>query len=77
MKKYIFNTNINCAGCEKRVRPSLDELPQVKQWSVDTSQAHKPLSIWGEDMQAVEAVVAALEDLGFEAQLSHEEDQPS
>jgi hypothetical protein len=28
-------------------------------------------------MQAVEAVVAALEDLGFEAQLSHEEDQPS
>jgi copper chaperone len=40
-----FKTNINCSGCIAKVTPYLNETEGIKQWSVDTNNPNKILSI--------------------------------
>lgn len=45
IKVYQFKTNINCGGCIASVKPHLDKMEGVGQWSVDTANADKILTV--------------------------------
>jgi copper chaperone CopZ len=57
-----FKTNINCAGCRARVKPFLDEQRNIKEWSVNTENMDKVLTVKGTDLnksRIIEAVTLA------------------
>ena len=43
-----FKTNIRCDGCIAKVKPYLDELKEVKSWSVDLASPDRVLTVEGE-----------------------------
>lgn len=43
-----FKTNIRCDGCIAKVKPYLDELKEVKSWSVDLGSPDRVLTVEGE-----------------------------
>lgn len=40
-----FKTNINCGGCVEKVTPYLDETEGITNWSVDTNNPNKILTV--------------------------------
>lgn len=60
-----FKTNIKCAGCVQKVKPYLDKLPSVREWSVDLNSADKVLNIEGE--VEPEQVIHSLSLAGYKA----------
>ncbi len=66
-KTMKFKTNINCQGCVSGVKPHLDAADGISQWSVDTSNADKILSVESENMtpQEIENLV---KKAGFQAE---------
>ncbi len=67
MDKLRFKTNINCGNCVRSVTGFLNEVPEIKNWHVDTDNADKILTVEGEGLIAAQ-VVAAVEDAGFDAE---------
>ncbi|WP_400191901.1 heavy-metal-associated domain-containing protein [Hymenobacter sp. B81] len=67
MSTLRFKTNINCGGCIKAVTPTLNEVVGAGNWQVDTNSPDKILTVNTDELTAA-AVVAAVEDAGFEAQ---------
>ena len=67
MTTYQFKTNINCGSCVRSVTNFLNEVEGMEQWEVDTDNPDKILTVKG-DLKA-EAVVEALDDAGFDAEL--------
>lgn len=67
MKEYRFKTNINCGGCVAKVTPKLNENPDVKEWSVDTANPAKILTVKTDNLVAddVKGIVASA---GFKAE---------
>jgi len=69
METLKFKTNINCGGCIAAVTPSLNALPGVKDWKVDTANRDKVLSVEAEAGLSANEIIAALKSKGFQAQL--------
>ncbi len=67
MKKFQFKTNINCGGCVAKVTPVLDATKGISEWTVDTSQKEKVLTVATDSLSAGE-VIATVEKAGFKAQ---------
>ncbi len=65
MKTLRFKTNINCSNCVRAVTGFLNDVRSIQEWSVDTENPDKILTVKGEDVMA-EAVVEAVEEAGFE-----------
>lgn len=66
--ELTFKTTLKCGGCEAKVKPLLDELEQVKEWSVDLSVQPKTLTVKGDNIQASD-IIATIEKAGFKAEL--------
>ena len=67
MKKEQFKTNINCNSCIRSVTGFIDDVEGIQSWEVDTENPEKILTVEGEF--EVAALVEAIEDAGFDAQI--------
>lgn len=61
---FKFKTNINCAGCVAKVTPFLNKLNDRAQWSVDTAQTNKILTVNTSHVSEAE-IVATVQKAGF------------
>lgn len=68
MEKLKFKTNINCSGCVAKVTNQLNETVGEGNWSVDTVNPDKPLTITNTDTPA-EQVSAAIKKVAFKAEV--------
>jgi len=66
--KLQFKTNINCGNCVRTVTGFLNEVEGMEKWEVDTNNPDKILTVEGNEV-AVEAVVAAVEEAGFDIEV--------
>ncbi len=64
-----YRTTLNCGNCLAAARPALDALG-AESWSVDLEVPERILTVSGD--VAPEAVAAALDEAGFEAELLDE-----
>ncbi|MEH0154707.1 hypothetical protein V6R21_11250 [Limibacter armeniacum] len=66
MKTLKFKTNINCGNCIKSVTPTLNEEFAIINWSVDTDNPDKVLTVEGEEGElTAELVMDAIKKAGF------------
>ena len=65
MKTLKFSTNINCGNCIRTISPFLNETEGIINWSVDTDDPDKILTVEGEDISA-STVIDTVEDAGFD-----------
>ncbi len=63
-KTLQFKTNINCGGCVAAVKPALDNAEGICEWSVDTNNKDKVLTIESNGTTA-EQVVDIIQKKGF------------
>ncbi|MEO8111704.1 MAG: heavy-metal-associated domain-containing protein [Ginsengibacter sp.] len=66
MKKYQFNTNINCGGCIATVTPHLNANDKIKHWEVDTQNPKKVLTVETDDLSP-EAITEIVNKAGYKA----------
>lgn len=66
MKELKFKTNINCGGCVAKVTPALDTAEGVCEWSVDTTNRDKVLTV-KTDSLSISEVISTVEKAGFSA----------
>lgn len=59
-----FQTNLNCGSCVAKVKPFLDSESSVTEWSVDTTDARKVLTVHGEHLNP-ETIKARVAESGF------------
>jgi copper chaperone len=56
MKTLKFKTNIKCGGCIAAVTPNLNASETVSNWSVDTTNPNKILTVEGENLSEAEVI---------------------
>lgn len=66
MHTIQFKTNIKCGGCVATVTPYLNEISN--QWSVDTDNPDKILSIETEESVNPKEVIEVLDSAGYKAE---------
>lgn len=66
-KEYKFKTNINCGGCVSSVKPHLDKASGITEWSVDTDNKDKILTVKTSEMSK-DDVVNLIQNSGFKAE---------
>ena len=71
MERLKFKTNINCSGCVAKVTNQLNETVGEGNWSVDTNNPGKPLTVINTDKTA-DQVSAAIKKVGFKAEVVEE-----
>lgn len=54
--KSQFKTNINCGGCEAKIKPHLDNLNGICHWEVDLANRDKVLTVESEGITSDEIV---------------------
>ena len=62
-----FKTNIKCSGCVAQVTPALNETVGNNNWTVDTTNPEKILTVSGENANK-DQIKKALEKTGFRAE---------
>ncbi|WP_461788378.1 heavy-metal-associated domain-containing protein [Pedobacter sp.] len=67
MDTLKFKTTINCGACVAKVTPILNEQESVKNWSVDTANPQKILTVEGENIDEAE-LVQSLSRIGYKAE---------
>lgn len=67
METLKFKTTINCGACVAKVTPILNEQENLKNWSVDTENADKILTVEGENIDEAE-LVQSLSRIGYKAE---------
>ncbi len=65
MKIVKFKTNINCGSCIKSVTPFLNEVDNLDEWKVDTTNPDKILEVELDDNDE-KTVIEAVKKAGFE-----------
>lgn len=65
MSTLHFKTTINCGNCVQRISPFLDEINEIKSWSVDTTNDDKILTVESDTMKAAQ-IIEVIEDAGFD-----------
>lgn len=68
MEIYKFKTSINCGGCIATVTPHLNQVKGIVNWSVDTANPLKVLTVESEDIEP-EVIVETLKAAGYKAEL--------
>lgn len=68
MKVLKFKTNLKCGGCVAKVKTQLDEVKEIKSWSVDLSSPDRILTVDTESDSAY-VVTKILQDAGYNAEL--------
>jgi copper chaperone CopZ len=61
-----FKTNLNCESCVAAVKPFLDDVPNIRDWEVDTATSDKILTVTGDSI-SLDSVTAAVAKAGFVA----------
>ncbi len=56
MKTLKFKTNIKCGGCIAAVTPHLNTAETISNWSVDTANPNKILTVNGENPSEAEVI---------------------
>ena len=64
MKKYIYKTNINCNGCITAVTPKLSATDGIINWSVDTDNPDKILTVEVDHIES-QVVEEAVQKAGY------------
>lgn len=64
MSQFTFKTNIKCGGCIATVKPHLDKLTGINNWSVDISTPDKLLTIDTEEVSTDE-ICKTIENAGY------------
>lgn len=67
MNNYQFKTNINCGGCIAAVTPHLNGNAEIKEWTVDTANPQKILTVKTESLSA-EKVKEIVQKAGYKAE---------
>lgn len=67
MKTIAFKTNIMCGSCVAKVTPILNEAVGELQWTVDTLNPKKILTVTTQDLNE-EEVISAVEKSGYKAE---------
>lgn len=67
MKQYQFKTNIKCGGCIAVVTPYLNANNEIKNWSVDTNNPDKILTVETENLSN-EAISQIVKSAGYQAE---------
>lgn len=65
MNKIHFKTNINCNNCIQKVTPTLDTIEGIQNWSVDTNDAQKILTV-ETDTTTAEEIITGIQNIGFD-----------
>lgn len=65
MNKIHFKTNINCNNCIQKVTPTLDTIEGIQNWSVDTDDAQKILTV-ETDTTTAEEIITGIQNIGFD-----------
>ena len=68
MHTLKFKTNIKCGACIDTVTPFLNQLPEMINWSVDTSGPDKVLSINTSEPLNPKEVINSLDKAGYKAE---------
>ena len=61
---FQFKTNINCGGCISKVTPFLNEAQGIGEWSVDTENKDKVLSVSSNGITEQD-IVQTIQKAGF------------
>ena len=62
--KVSFRTSLKCSGCVARIKPAMDSLQDVAEWSVDLNAPEKVLHVTLKTGDKA-SVVKAVEALGY------------
>ena len=65
--KHQFKTNINCGGCVAAVTPHLNGEKEITNWTVDTQNPSKVLTVESDNLSA-EQVCQLVQKAGFKAE---------
>ncbi len=65
MQSKQFKTTINCGNCVRAVTGFLNEVKGIEEWTVDTGNPSKILTIKGHQFEEND-VIEAVEDAGFD-----------
>lgn len=63
-KQFQFKTNLNCGNCVSKVQNELDNAPNIQEWSVDTDNPEKILTVMA-DENAQETIENIVKSKGF------------
>lgn len=64
MTTLKFRTNLSCGSCVAAVKPHLDGDPGIREWTVDTAEPHKVLTVKGDNLTA-EVIAHHVASAGF------------
>lgn len=67
MDTLKFKTTINCSACVAKVTPVLNDQKKVKNWSVNTENPDKILTVEGDNIDETE-LVQSLSKIGYKAE---------
>lgn len=62
-----FKTTLNCGACVNKVTPGLNRVVGLENWSVDTNDPAKRLTVSTSDAAVLDEIVAAVRQAGFDA----------
>ncbi len=63
---FKFKTNINCKNCISKVKPFLDKVEGMDNWSVDTDNPNKILTTEVSNTTNQQQIIDAVESIGFD-----------
>jgi copper chaperone len=67
MKTFRFKTNIQCSGCIEKVTPHLNASSEIRNWTVDTSNPNKVLTIETDNLSS-EMIQGIVKNAGYKAE---------
>lgn len=67
MKSLKFKTNINCGGCVANVTPFFNQVPEICEWNVDTTNSQKVLTVSTENLNEAQ-VIELVQKAGYKAE---------
>lgn len=65
--RTTFKTTLNCGACVSKVTPGLNRIAGLDNWSVDTDDPAKRLTVSTSDAAVLDEIVAAVRQAGFDA----------
>jgi len=68
METYKFKTNIKCGNCIATVTPFLNGISDIQDWSVDTKNPDKTLTVTATEDLDTTLVISELNKAGYQAE---------
>lgn len=67
MKELKFKTTLSCGGCVSKVQADLDNAAGISNWSVDTNNPEKVLTVNSDSVSESE-IISIITKKGFKAE---------